>query len=486
MILLHKTVYTWLGFFAIAVYLAFIGYCIREEKFFYLAFPLMVTAGIFAFLKMDKTLLLIYFLAPLSVPLRTFFPQFDLDFYITTEPFLAFLTILFIIKTGIFRQIDKRIFLHPVSIAVFFSLFWILVTSITSTMPLVSVKFLVSRVWFVVPFYFMAVMLFQKIQNIRTFIYLYLVGLIIVIVYTFNNHMAYGLNDQQAANWMCYPFYNDHTSYGAAIVMMIFGLMATYQLRSAKKTEMLFMAAGMAILLIALVYSYTRAAWVSLAGVAAIWLLIRMKIPFKWIAFGVTVSIISFILVFNSVMDQLERNQQDASGNFSEHLTSITNISTDASNVERLNRWNSTLRMFSEKPVFGWGPGTYMFQYAPFQYEREKTIISTNFGDGGNAHSEYLGPLAESGVFGSLYFLVIGVLSFITGMRVYKRAASYKIRNFALTITLGLSTYLLHAFLNNFLDTDKISALFWGFIAILVSMDIYALKTDPKTPLANE
>jgi len=263
--------------------------------------------------------------------------------------------------------------------------------------------------------------------------------------------------------------------------MMIFGLMATYQLRSAKKTEMVFMAVGMSILLIALVYSYTRAAWLSLVGVAGIWILIRLKIPFKWIAFGVTVSVITVILVFNSVMDQLERNQQDASGNFSEHVTSITNISTDASNVERLNRWNSALRMFSEKPVFGWGPGTYMFQYAPFQYEREKTIISTNFGDGGNAHSEYLGPLAESGVFGSLYFLVIGVLSFITGMRVYKRAASYKIRSIALTITLGLSTYLLHAFLNNFLDTDKISALFWGFIAILVSMDIYAEKAEQKS-----
>jgi len=29
-----------------------------------------------------------------------------------------------------------------------------------------------------------------------------------------------------------------------------------------------------------------------------------------------------------------------------------------------------------------------------------KTIISTNFGNNGNAHSEYLGPLSEQGIIG--------------------------------------------------------------------------------------
>lgn len=472
------SIYTWLGRISIAAYLIFIGYSIREEKFFYLALPLILLAVIFAFVKMDKTLLLIYFLAPLSVPLRELAPGFDVDFYITTEPFLLFLTLLFIFKAGLFRQIDLRIFRHPVSIAVLFSLFWIFLTSLTSTMPVVSIKFLVSRIWFVIPFYFMGILLFREQQHIRTAIYLYGAALFVVILYTFNNHLAYGLNDQQAANWMCHPFFNDHTSYGAALVMMMFGLVAVYQLRSAKKTESILMLIGMTVLVIALTYSYTRAAWVSLAGVAVIWILIRLRISFKWIALGVVITTLTGMLVLNTILERLERNEQDASGNFSEHITSITNISTDASNVERLNRWNSAIRMFREKPILGWGPGTYMFQYAPFQYEREKTIISTNFGDGGNAHSEYLGPLAESGILGPVYFLAIGILSFMTGMRVYKKAASYKVRFMALAITLGLTTYLLHAVLNNFLDTDKISALFWGFIAMLVSMDIYAPKMD--------
>jgi hypothetical protein len=38
---------------------------------------------------------------------------------------------------------------------------------------------------------------------------------------------------------------------------------------------------------------------------------------------------------------------------------------------------------------------------------------------------------------------------------------------------LGLMTYFIHGVLNNYLDTDKASIPFWGFIAILVSVDLY-------------
>ena len=48
---------------------------------------------------------------------------------------------------------------------------------------------------------------------------------------------------------------------------------------------------------------------------------------------------------------------------------------------------------------------------------------------------------------------------------------------------LGLVTYFSHGFLNNFLDTDKLSVPVWGFIAILVALDIYHLPKNP--PLIN-
>ena len=197
-------------------------------------------------------------------------------------------------------------------------------------------------------------------------------------------------------------------------------------------------------------------------------------------AFGVTVLVLFFTFQ-HQILDRLEKNEQDSSSNFVEHVRSITNISSDASNLERINRWQSALRMFNERPFWGWGPGTYQFLYAPFQRSKEKTIISTNAGDLGNAHSEYIGPLSETGIFGMLIILSIFSYSVYLGLKIYKRCKERELKILTLSVTLGLITYYIHGFLNNFLDSDKASVPVWGFIAVLVAIDIYHCKSVNKT-----
>ena len=121
-----------------------------------------------------------------------------------------------------------------------------------------------------------------------------------------------------------------------------------------------------------------------------------------------------------------------------------------------------------------------MFQYAPYQLAADKTSISTDFGDLGNAHSEYIGPLVESGVFGTLSFMLICILTLITGFRVYKKLDDQRLKQTVLFLLLGYITYLVHGTLNNYLDTDKASALFWGFTAIFVSLDLSLKKLNTE------
>ena len=57
-----------------------------------------------------------------------------------------------------------------------------------------------------------------------------------------------------------------------------------------------------------------------------------------------------------------------------------------------------------------------------------------------------------------------------------------EMRILVLTSFLGLVTYFIHGILNNYLDTDKASVPFWGFIAILVAVDLFHRETisDPE------
>jgi O-antigen ligase len=229
----------------------------------------------------------------------------------------------------------------------------------------------------------------------------------------------------------------------------------------------------LAIFVAATIFSYTRAAWVSIMGAAGVFIvfLFRIKLSYLVILGGI---VIAFLFSQRTeIQIQLEQNRQDSSKDLMEHVKSISNVATDASNLERLNRWSCAWRMFKEKPIFGWGPGTYMFNYAPFQLEREKTIISTNAATLGNAHSEYIGPLAESGILGTITFLGIVITTIITGFKNWIRKGNRTTRILSLSILLGLVTYYLHGVLNNFLDTDKASVLFWGFTAIIVTIDLF-------------
>ena len=114
-----------------------------------------------------------------------------------------------------------------------------------------------------------------------------------------------------------------------------------------------------------------------------------------------------------------------------------------------------------------------MFQYAPFQSSQDLTIISTNFGDLGNAHSEYLGPLAEQGVFGPLLFLILIFLIYYKGIPLYYKLKNRDLKMVLLTAIAALTTYLTHGVLNNFLDTDKASVPFWGCLAIITAIEVF-------------
>jgi O-antigen ligase len=338
-------------------------------------------------------------------------------------------------------------------------------------MPVVSIKFLLSRLWFLSVFYFLAIQFFKNPLNIRRYLWTLMVPLAAIIVVITLKHASLGLFDQKASNPAVDPFFNDHTLYGAILSMFV-PVAAGYVIQSPFKFYWKIGAfIVLALLLTGLVFSYSRAAWISVAGGIIVFLIILFKVPGKTVLLGLAVLVVVFLVFGKTVLMKMEGNNQDSSDNLGKHVQSISNISTDASNLERLNRWSCAIRMFEEKPFFGFGPGTYMFQYAPFQKSSEKTIISTNAADGGNAHSEYFGPLCEQGLMGGLLMLALVIASIVVGVRAYNKQTDAELKMVAITVIVGLVTYYLHVTMNNFLDTDKASAGVWGFMAILVALD---------------
>ncbi|MBC7413052.1 MAG: O-antigen ligase family protein [Bacteroidia bacterium] len=450
-------------------------YFIYNNNYYFSLLPIaFVFVGVLVF-KFDWLIYLIAFTVPLSVNLAD--TEFKLGLSLPTEPLMIIVTGLFWLNEFLVRKYPVSVLKHPIVKVVLISLLWVVITSITSVRPLVSFKFLISKSWFLTTALFIPLVLYQQLNNAKLLIRILLTGMLCVAIYTITMHAQFNF-DEKTAHWIMSPFYSDHTSYGAILAMLL--PPSVYFAFSNKATvfSRVFFIVLTVVLTLATLLSYTRAAWISLAAAFALFILFKLKVQLRHLLVVAGVVLFFLLINLNSLLDKLGKNDQDSSSNLTEHVASISNISTDASNLERLNRWNSAISMFKLKPVLGWGPNTYQFEYAPFQQSKYKTIISTNSGDMGNAHSEYLAPLCEQGVLGLVIWIVLLSLIVKYGFSNYYNPSIDKdTRNFSLSIFLGLITYIIHGFLNNFLDQDKIAFPFWTFVAILIATDLYYKST---------
>lgn len=455
------------------LYIALSAYFIWVDLIYLILAPIGLLAIYFAIFYTEYAYLAIAFLTPLSINIEEFNDSFGL--FVPTEPLLFGLMLLLLMQQFQKNLIDKEIWKNPIIWAVLFYIGWIFITSFTSSLPLVSLKFLLARLWFIVPLLIFGTRIFNKQENIIRFIWLFCISMCIAICYTLIIHASYNFGEQEG-HWVMWPFFKDHTIYGATIAFTVPIAFGLYFSKKHSPLVQILLLGMICIILIGLFFSYTRAAWLSVIAALMVLTVIKLKIKFSILASITTITLVTLYFSWDTIQMELARNKQEhTTEQFGEKLQSAANVTTDASNLERLNRWSCAISMFEERPFLGFGPGTYAFEYARFQHPENLTIISTNFGDGGNAHSEYLGPLAEMGVLGMLSMVLIVIAIFYKSITLYYKwpIEDKQMRTILLAMILSLVTYFVHGFLNNYLDTDKAAVPIWVFCAAFIGVEIY-------------
>ena len=446
----------------------------------YSLIPVGILAIYFAIFETEKLFLSLAFLTPLYINIEEYTSSFGL--FLPTEP-LLFGLMLFLSALQIKKAfLPVQIWRSPLIWTVLVYLLWMVLSAITSSHPVVSFKFILARLWFIIPILFFGTYFFQKRSNRIAFLWLFIVATVVVIIYTLIHHSFYGFGEKEG-HWVMSPFFKDHTIYRAIVALVLPLAVGLYLHKKHKPLVQLTLLSLIVIIIIGLVLSYTRAAWLSVLGSMAIAFILYYKISWKPIAVLTAVGLLIVLIRWDQIQMELERNKYEHTTEaFDERIQSAANISTDASNLERINRWSCAIAMFKERPIMGYGPGTYAFEYAPFQRPENLTIISTNFGDMGNAHSEYLGALAETGFIGMLSLIAVVAAIFYIGITLYHRLPkeNKEDRIIVLSTIMALSTYFIHAFLNNYLDTDKAAVPIWGICAMWLVYE-NQLKTSAQS-----
>jgi len=437
---------------------------------------------VLSYLIFDSGLFLysILFFIPLSV--RTNLPG-GATISIPSEALAVIMLCYFLAKAHRLRIPDKKILSHPVTLLLGIQILWLIVSSGLSSLPLVAFKRSFIIILYIVVFYWLFLSTFDKPGNIFKFYLFFAAGLVIPILNGFIRHTKYNFTHESSYN-MPKPFFSDHTLYGATLAFIIPFLFFIFLIpndynRSLKQKT--FYGILLVLCLVAEFFAYSRAAWLSLLITPFFLLLFRFRVRLIPMLAGVIVVFTILFLNYPLITEYMRRNEAKGDvGSLAEHVESISNLQTDISNRERINRWKCAIRMFMDKPVTGFGPGTYQFNYYAYENRNEMTWASTFHGNKGHAHSEYLGALCETGFPGFLIFVSTLVMILYTALKIIYTTRDKKLRNLTLAVILCLITFYFHGFFNGFLDNDKIAALFYGSLAAITALDVYFFREGTK------
>lgn len=454
------------------IFVILLMYAVKKDFEPIYAIPLLLMGLVIAIQNFRNIWYLALFCVPLSLDLSDLLPGAGITF--PTDIFASGLMLLTVFKFLQDRKIEFPFFRHPIFWAILAFFIWQWMTSITSTIPLVSVKANLVLTWTIAAFYGLSVMIF--LQNRKTIFYFFGLlgmGFCIALGGIFLKYIAMGLNPF-GLRFNPTPFFNDHTVFGAWTAMMapIFILIAW---KGDLSKQLRIGAAVMAgALLVGLFFSYSRGGWGSLVlSMGAVLLVINRKMVKKLLLpVAIIVVIASGWLYFNSTSGA-KRNDAVSRKGLAQHVASITNFTTDYSNKERINRWNSAIEMWKAKPWFGYGPGTYERQYSGFQRTKYQTPVSVNHGEMGNAHNDILLALSESGWIGAVTIVILFMVPLWRGLRGYLKSEERNIQLLYLGSFAGLLAYIIHSLVNNFLDHDNVAVAFFGMCAVITALDIF-------------
>jgi O-antigen ligase len=423
----------------------------------------------------------VFYLFLFSIPLSTeyYFPNgFSTD--LPTEPLVVGLMLAYGLFVLMRWQSMKRDFLlHPITLFLLFHIAWLALTVVTSANIVISLKFLLAKIWYVAVCYFLAGSILKTEKDIKKFFWIIFIPFIIAVVITLYRHSTYNFSFEEV-KYVMQPCFRNHVTYAAILAVFLpFILLARKWYKHNNLTYWGLVAS--AIIFVAAVYlSYTRTAYISLIIAWGSYFLIRLKLM-------KIVSLLSVIILFVGIFKVINNNsylefapdfETTVSHTNFDDLVNATAQGQDVSTMERVYRWVAAMQMSKESKLVGYGPGNFHDFYKPYAVSSFETYVSDNPEKSG-IHCYYLMVLVEQGIPGALIFLGFTFFVLIKGEEIYHQCPTQGRKD--IVMALMLSIIIIDAFLliNDMVETDKVGSLFFMNIAMLINMD-FLNKRDAK------
>ncbi len=458
--------------------------CILLALFFNNPIPLLLPIGLAGSMLVIAHFKGLYFLLMsllvLSIDLEL--PNgLGLDF--PSEPLMLVFTLaglLFFIPNS--KQLKKPFFNHPIFLWLLAHFVWIGVSCIFSSYFMLSFKFLLAKTWYIVTFTIVGGLFIKEKKDVEQVFWYMLIPMMLVILWVLARFISYGF-DFEFVNKTMNPIYVNHVDYGVALaIFMPFCLWFRNWYKTGKIAK-LTIDIGIVLIFLGIVFSYTRAAYISLILIPICWFVFRYKLTKLGIVLALLVASagIFYLSEDNKYVDYApDYDTTIFHTDFSDHL-GATVAMKDLSTMERVYRWVAGARMWQEHPYLGFGPSTFTSHYRQYASGLFRTYVSANE-ENSTTHNYFLMTLVEQGVLGFLIFLALCLSVFIYGEKVYHRLENKDDKAIVMATLISALLIVANILMADLIETDEIGTMFFLYIAIIINFD---LKSKENKMISN-
>lgn len=461
------------GFATIVVASLLVG--IAGNWWFLAGLPAAVLLGYLAVVDFRKIFYLLFFFIPLTV--EVWLPN-GVVTDMPTEQIAVALTgiyFLYVLRNG--RELRSDFLKHPITLLLLLHIGWIFFTSITSENFIISLKFSLAKLWYITPFFFLAGSIIKKEEDLQKLVWVVLLPLCFTIVYVLLRHASFGFSFADVNKVMA-PFYRNKVAYACMLsVFLPFVWFSRQRYRKYSRPWMILAGATL-LILIGIQFSYTRAAYITLAMAAGAYFVVKWRMM-KVVLAGASILAVLYVTAMvshNNYLDHKPNYDKTITHDDFDDLLSATTRGQDVSTMERVYRWVAGGQMVAEKPGLGFGPGTFTHFYQSYTVSGFRTYVSDNL-EGSGIHSYYLMTLVEQGFIGVFLFIALVFLVLLKGEMIYHQTTDPGRRRMVLMAILTSVVIDGLLLMNDLVETDKIGSFFFLCMAILVNVDL-ANKRD--------
>ena len=460
--------------FSVTCLVACLAGMLLDEVILFLL-PAALLVGYLCIIDFKKIYFLLFFLIPFTTEVEL---PMGLQLDLPGEPLtigLMLIYLVYLIRNG--KSISKAFFTHPISILLLVHFMWIAISTIISNELVVSVKFLLAKTWYIVTFYLLSGHVLKTKKDLQLFFWgIFLAILSTIVVITFK-HALVGFTFDKI-NKVVGPFYRNKVAY--ASILSVFLPFLVFSRLSYKRWNWKRLLIGIGILafLLGIYLTYTRAAYICVAIAFGAFFVIKYRL--SKLAIGAT-SIMALLAVLvlvlgNTYLDFAPEYKKTVAHKDFDSLISATAKGQDVSTMERVYRWVAAYQMIEDKPILGFGPGTFYFFYKNYTVSSFATYVSDNPEKSG-VHCYYLMTAVEQGIIGLLIFLLLCFYVILKGEELYHRSGltAYE-KNMIMAANLGFICIAAINIVNDMVETDKVGSFFFAYMAILVNMDLKTRK----------